>query len=368
MTQPSPFSLLQSEILSFFTRVSTAPRELSPAAFEELALRVWRFQYDHNTFYRGYCNALGTAWPQSWQEIPAVPTSAFKRTEIRSFPPEQTLAWFQTSGTTAGESGRHFFPTLELYEGAIVPNFAAHLLPDAPGPLPMFIVTASPDEAPHSSLVHMMQVVARQFGRGDAAWLLSSDQILTDAFVASAEEKVAAGQPVFLLGTAFGFVFLIEALAARSRSPLKLPPGSRIMETGGFKGRTREVPRPEFYEALSSAFGVPLTHIINEYGMTELSSQFYDLSLVQGEPTDWKSVPGWTRVLAIDPSTDEPVPDGQQGLLRVFDLANLGSVMAIQTEDVGIVSNGRFRVLGRVAGATPRGCSLAADDALRNTR
>ena len=141
-----------------------------------------------------------------------------------------------------------------------------------------------------------------------------------------------------------------------------LPAGSRIMETGGFKGRRREMARAPFYAMMAEAFGVPLHHIVNEYGMTELSSQFYDTSLRDGAPTAVKSVPAWTRVLCVDPATGREVAEGARGLIRVVDLANLGSVMALQTEDVGVRhADGRFEVLGRVAAAPPRGCSLDAE-------
>ena len=137
------------------------------------------------------------------------------------------------------------------------------------------------------------------------------------------------------------------------------------METGGFKGRTREIGRDDFYEQLTRAFGIPASHIVNEYGMTELSSQFYDLSLIEGKPSRRKNVPPWTRVLAMDPATGKPVPDGTHGLLWILDLANVGSVLALQTEDVGIVhSDGTFEVFGRVKAAEPRGCSLAAEELL----
>lgn len=363
--RPSSFShdfrTLSSAILSAIA----APQRMDEDAFTELALRIFRFQHKHNSFYRRYCEVTGAAEPRHWTEIPAVPTSAFKRAEIRSFPPEQTVTFFQTSGTTEGESGRHFFPTLELYEAAIVPNFRAHLLTGIAEPIRMLILTPPPEEAPHSSLVHMMKVVSEDFGTSTSDYFLRGGELQADRLLTVLNQCIRDAEPVFLLGTAFAFVFLMERMRARGRRPLALPARSRIMETGGFKGRTRDIPRPEFYAALSQTFGIPLSHIVNEYGMTELSSQFYDVSLIEGRATAEKSMPRWTRVQAVDPATGRPVPDGEQGLLRIFDLANLGSVMALQTEDVGICRGECFEVLGRVATAQPRGCSLGAEDALR---
>jgi hypothetical protein len=172
---------------------------------------------------------------------------------------------------------------------------------------------------------------------------------------------------VFLLGTAFAFLHFLDALADKGMR-FELPPGSRSMETGGFKGRTREVARPDFYAMLSAGTGISAEHIVNEYGMTELSSQFYDESLVMHQASDWKTIPAWTRVLCIDPATSQPVPDGIPGLIRIYDLANVGSCCVLQTEDVGVKRGQRFQVHGRVQAAGPRGCSLAAEDALRLTR
>ena len=149
---------------------------------------------------------------------------------------------------------------------------------------------------------------------------------------------------------------------ARLNVQFNLPFGSRIMETGGFKGRVRELSRGDFYPILSEAFGIPAFNIVNEYGMTELSSQFYDRSLRDQASSDWKAGPEWCRAICVDPETGDEVPVGEPGLIRIVDLANVGSVIALQTEDVGIAAaDGSFRVLGRVGQAQLRGCSLAMD-------
>jgi hypothetical protein len=125
------------------------------------------------------------------------------------------------------------------------------------------------------------------------------------------------------------------------------------------------VPRPEFYARLHDSFGVPLSHIVNEYGMTELSSQFYDVSLITGNATNRKSIPAWTRVLCIDPATNCAMPEGVPGLIRIYDLANVGSACVLQTEDVGVKYGKTFEVHGRVAHAAVRGCSLDAEHLFR---
>lgn len=338
----------------------------SDAAFNELALDVYRFQHENTAFYRRFCSASGAPEPCAWQNIPAVPAAAFKRAQIGAFPPEHAAFVFETSGTTEGSPGRHYLPDLILYEAAVVPNFDAHLMCGW-GSLPMHVLMPPPCEAPHSSLVRMIEILTRHFSPESCGFHMRSGELDTNTLILECRNAARDGQPIFLLGTAFAFIWLLDALAAQ-RMAIELPPGSRIMDTGGFKGRTREIPREEFYIQLSQALGIPLTHIVNEYGMTELLSQFYDLSLAEGAPSIWKSAPAWTRVAAVDPLTHKPLPDGQPGLLRIWDLANLYSVLAIQTEDVGICQAGRFTVLGRVAQAEPRGCSLATEDFLRRVR
>jgi hypothetical protein len=139
------------------------------------------------------------------------------------------------------------------------------------------------------------------------------------------------------------------------------------MDTGGFKGRSREVTREELYGGLEERLGIHAAWCVDEYGMTELSSQFYDgVAGSAGPPADRvHRGPGWVRTVATDPETLRPLPHGSVGVLRHHDLANLHSVAAIQTADLGVTAEDGFRVLGRAAGAGPRGCSLAMEELLR---
>jgi hypothetical protein len=137
------------------------------------------------------------------------------------------------------------------------------------------------------------------------------------------------------------------------------------MDTGGYKGRSREVDEESMRTLYDEHLGIPADHCVNEYGMTEMCSQFYDSSLRDAtrgrDRARHKLVPPWVRTRVVDPETLKPVPAGETGLLQHFDLANAGSVMAIQTEDLGVAVEDGFRLLGRAPGATPRGCSIAMD-------
>ncbi len=280
-------------------------------------MEVFEFQRQRNPVYRAYCDRQPAV--KHWKDIPAVPTSAFKDFAIACFPIEEAVAVFHTSGTTRGQAGKHYFKTLELYEAAARPNFLAHV-----GDLPVLSLIPA-DE--HSSLAYMMSLFQPQPFRIDAAG------------------------PVIVAATAFGFMNLFDA-GVRA----KFPAGSRAMETGGYKGRSREVPKRELHRLIRERLGIE--QVVNEYGMTELSTQFY----YERPGSDIKDVPHWARVLVIDPATGQEARPGERGLIRIFDLANLWSAMCIQTEDIGVAhADGRFEVLGRAAGAEVRGCSLNAE-------
>jgi hypothetical protein len=168
---------------------------------------------------------------------------------------------------------------------------------------------------------------------------------------------------LLLCGTAFAFVHWLEALEQRGER-LRLPAGARLMETGGFKGRSRELPRERLHAWLHERLGVPPERCVNQYGMTELASQFYDSVLRVPAAARHKLTPAWTRVLIVDPDSGREVADGEVGAIQIVDLANTGSVIAIATADLGQRRGDGFEVLGREAGAEARGCSIAADELL----
>ena len=332
---------LQQGVLALIARGVAQPT--SDDEFNELARAIFAFQYEQCAAYRAYCARLKLTphTVQHWKQIPAVPTSAFKDFALTCFPVEEAVAEFHTSGTTREKSGRHFLPTLELYDAAIKPNFAAHLLADG-ARLPMMVLTPSPEEAPHSSLSHMMGVVMREFGTPESAYYVERGALCVERLVEALREAEEARQPVFLLGTAFAFVHLFDHCAANNLR-FKMTDGSRAMETGGFKGRSREVTKNELYGMFEKFLGIPPARIVNEYGMTELSTQFYDQTLREGRQTNRKVVPPWARVVIIDPNTGKEASEGERGLIRICDLANLWSAMCIQTEDLGVAERRRLR-------------------------
>ncbi|HEU4456277.1 MAG TPA: hypothetical protein VFR81_24640 [Longimicrobium sp.] len=365
MTDPHTHDL-KSRLLARFAAGVDAP--LDDAEFDALARGVFAHQYACNAPYRAFCDRRG-ATPETvgrWTEVPAVPTDAFKATALVCGDPAAATV-FRTSGTTLGaeQRGAHYMPELALYDASLRAGFAARLLPD--GARPRFVsLVPRPAELPDSSLSHMAGEVAAAFGAGEAGWFVSPDGGIAHGPLAEALRAAeAAGEVVCVLGTAFAFVHWLDALAGRGER-FRLPPGSRVMDTGGFKGRSREVGREELYGMIEDRLGISPAWCVNEYGMTEMSSQFYDGVAGRAAPVAERlhAGPPWVRTQAADPETLRALPHGEVGVLRHWDLANLHSVMAIQTADLGVTSPGGFRVIGRARGAEARGCSLAMDDLL----
>jgi hypothetical protein len=349
---------LASEVRSFMGRSLASKNSDVEEEFNCLALALFAFQREAVPPYRALCDQrkATTGTVQHWSLIPSLPTSAFKEYEVSSIPLSERIGVFHSSGTTGQIPSRHFHSTesLALYEASLLPWFQSHFF--ATRSPPMKFLSLTPEAAPHSSLVHMMVMVRRYFGtpssafvgrvNPDNSWGLDLEQVL--AFV---RETVGENEPIGLLGTAFSFVGLLDYLQSAGKS-FALPKGSRIMETGGYKGRTRALTKAQLRLMLSKFLGVPSREVLGEYGMSELSSQAYDNA--QGA----FYFPPWARAQVISSETGREVGEGETGLLRIFDLANIGSVMAVQTEDLAVRRGEGFELLGRASGAEPRGCSL----------
>jgi hypothetical protein len=357
------FARLADELMALFARGVDVP--LDEGTFNALALRAFAHQVESNPTYGGFCEARGVR-PDGivrWEDVPAVPATAFKRLELLSSDGRPVEAVFRTSGTTGGHGarGRHLVPSLALYRASLLPAFRAALLPEGER-LPLLSLVPSPAEVPDSSLSAMVGMAADELCDG-VRWLVDGEGRLDLAgFLDASGALEAEGRPALLAGTAYAFVHLLDALTLRgAKGPL--PPGTRIMETGGFKGRSRVLGRDALYRAMAELLGVPPHRVVNEYGMTELLSQLYEPILREGPSAERRHVPPpWLRARALDPGTLEPLPPGEVGLLAFFDLANLGSVCHVLTEDLGSVAPDGVRLQGRVEGAEPRGCSRAMEE------
>jgi hypothetical protein len=227
---------------------------------------------------------------------------------------------------------------------------------------PVLVIGPSPEDAPDSSLTHMCALFARHF---------ASDQGRTffvrqgEMDVAGLRDRVASLEPrspALVLATSFAMVHLLDELGT---DVVPLPDGSRVMQTGGYKGKSREVAPAELRQAVARAFAVEERYVASEYGMTELSSQFYEATIVRPRAPPGVFVePPWARVVPVDGATLEPVPEGEVGIARIEDLANVDSAFAVLTQDRVRRVPGGFELLGRLPGAPPRGCSLLLEELL----
>ena len=339
--------------------------------FDELSVALFYRQYSRIPAYQAYVDHLGldpTGLTKCW-EIPPVPASAFKTHDLSAATAGAEAAIFETSGTSISRPGRIRLGSTTLYDASLLVNLTRHLLPDG-AKLPAIVFGPHREEAPHSSLWYMVDTVVKKEAKS-GAWLVRdgaprwdlADEILSDA--------ASSNQPVLLLGTTLLYMAYFERLASMDRR-FALPPGSRAMDTGGAKGLRHEFTRAEVEAAFADRLGIPSTHLVNEYGMAEMGSQFYDDNLVaavEGRPREaGKRIPPWVRTRVLDPETLREVPDGQQGILVHYDLANLDTPLAIQTEDIGTRVGDRLTIAGRLPAAEARGCSLAFEQFVEAAR
>jgi hypothetical protein len=333
--------------------------------FDELALAIARFQAEHvapvGRLVRARGVDLGAA--ATADAIPAVPCDVFRLARVAAHPPALDVRVFRTSGTTQGREarGEHALRTTATYEAAALAFGAAMLWPDGPR-LRAIVLAPAPDEAPDSSLGFMIDRFASRLERPSSVHLRGG-VLDVDGLERACAAAREAGEPALVMGTSFAFVHLLDASEGRE---LALPAGSRAMQTGGFKGRSREVAPGELRAAIARLFAIEDAAVVGEYGMTELSSQLYEATLVApGTARHGVYVaPPWVRVSAVDPASLRPLPEGELGIGRIVDLANVDSAVAIQTSDRVRVTGEGVELLGRAPGATPRGCSIAIDDML----
>ena len=247
-------------------------------------------------------------------------------------------------GTTAETRGRHYFEETGTYRLSILEGWRSAGLPVSPRRL---FLSRPPRHMPESSLTFMFDTLASD--RPGAEWLFDDDGELHRSVI---EEVCAVGEPVLLFGTALAFLGMCE----NKEAPPALPPGSWVFQTGGYKGLHRDTAADDLHALISDVLHVPEDRVINEYGMTELSSQCYAVGAEAAH-----RAPPWLRVRSIHPETGKAQAPGEAGYLVFYDLANVGSVLAVRTQDFGVaLDHSSFFLHGRDPGALPRGCSRSS--------
>jgi hypothetical protein len=216
------------------------------------------------------------------------------------------------------------------------------------------------DVAPDSSLGFMIDHVLRRWGGPASVAAFSArglEPVKARSWLGARQRERTA---CLILGTSFALADLLAALA-RLDLRFRLPAGSVVFDTGGFKGRATEVSPERLLEEIASQLGVPPPRVVREYGMTELTGQGYTGALHGGD-RDLFLTPPWMRARVLDPETLDEAAPGETGVLAIFDLANAGSAAHLLTQDLAIAEGASFRLTGRATGADLRGCSLAAEE------
>lgn len=345
-----------SETISRY--LSTPSASASPEEFERLALAAFSHQFERIAPYRAMCERAGRtpASVDSWKDVPMIPASAFASVELATGPAQET---FRSSGTLGDARSVHHHAFPELYRAAIDASFPAFCLPRGDRPAMLALVPPR-TVAPDSSLGFMVDHVLSRFGGPGSDYAFGARGVEGAKARSWFGARQREGRPVLLLATTFALADLLD-FVTRIGLKFRLPAGSALFETGGFKGRTRTLSRSELHAQLEDLLFVPREAVVAEYGMTELTSQCYSAALRGGDP-DLFLPPHWMRVRVLDPVTLAECAPGETGLLALFDLANVGSALHLLTEDLGRLEEGGFRLEGRAAEADLRGCSLLAEE------
>lgn len=308
--------------------------------FDKIALKVFRFQYENNLVYREFCDFLKTDVQKvkSIQQIPFLPIQFFKSHSVVSNT-NPIQATFTSSGTTGMSTSKHLVTDVSIYEESYRKGFSQFY-----GNIEDYVVLAllpSYLEREGSSLIHMVDDLIQLSNQPESGFYLHNYDELIEKLI----QLDQAGQNVVLIGVTYALLDLVEKHSFQLENTI-------IMETGGMKGKRKEMIREELHQQLCEGFGVNAIH--SEYGMTELLSQAYSL----GEGIF--ECPSWMQILVRD--TEDAlsyVREGKTGGINIIDLANINSCSFIATQDLGKkYSNGSFEVLGRFDHSDIRGCNL----------
>jgi len=312
----------------------------SKERFNELTLEVFKYQFENNKVYRSFCDLLckHPSDVNSIEDIPFLPIQFFKTHDVLSGTANPVVS-FSSSGTTGSTTSKHHVTDLSVYEESYLKGFKCFY-----GNIEDYVVLAllpSYLERKGSSLIYMVDDLIQKSNHSDSGFYLNNLKEISDKL----EMLDRPGQKVLLIGVSFALLDLIEKHQFKLNNTI-------VMETGGMKGRRKEIIRPELHRLLKDGFGIAKIH--SEYGMTELLSQAYSIGDGVFE------CPPWMRILTRD--TEDPLSIqkiNKTGGLNVIDLANINSCSFIATQDLGkVYENGSFEVLGRFDNSDIRGCNL----------
>ncbi len=342
---------LDAKIVDFIARGLGHDDEIR---FNELALQVFALQYANIAPYREYCNGKGVSPGNidDWRLIPAVPSAAFRSHALASFPLERAVQSNLTSGTTGRKNRGKVYRdqgALDLIMQANGMLTRGYLFPDVER-MKIMLMVPSPKMAPSMGMAIGLEQVRKQFGTPESAFLISPLGLDVNALLRAIRQAEVSGEPLALIGATSCFIYFFQA-CRQEDIRFRLPPGSRICDGGGYVGQFGEWTKEEFVAACTRVFSVPASHCVNVLGMAESSTNYFDNVLrnhLAGKMAPrGKESPPWTRTLVVHPETLQPLPVGEIGLLRHYDLTNRAMILGVQTDNVGVATAQGFDILGR---------------------
>lgn len=309
--------------------------------FEQVSLEVFQYQYENCLPYRTFCNLLNTDPKKVKQvmDIPFLPIEFFKSHKIMDQQKNTTACVFTSSGTTGMELSKHYVADTTLYEESFLRAFKQFY--GETSDYTILALLPSYLEREGSSLIYMVDRLIKDSENPSSGFYLHN----TEDLVTKLLEQEKQGKKTLLIGVSYALLDLIEDF------DLPALQHTIIMETGGMKGKRKELIKQELHKILAQGFGV--SHIHSEYGMTELLSQAYSSG------NGFFHTPAWMRILTRD--TEDPLSyiEHQTGGINVIDLANLHSCAFIATQDLGKTHlDGSFEIIGRFDSSDIRGCNL----------
>jgi len=323
--------------------------------FNELALQEFELQYHTIEPFREYCRKKGVS-PRSashWDQIPAVPSFAFKQFVLASFPVDKAEHAYFTSGTNnPAIKGKIFRDAgaVRLIKEANGLLTRSYLFPDTER-MKILLMVPSPKIAPSMGMAVGLEEVRKRFGTPDSRYLISPLGLNVKALLTGLKESESNGQPIALIGATSGFVYFFHACKDSGVS-FRLPLGSRVCDGGGYLGQFGECTKEEYFGLCEQVLGVGEQFCVNVLGMGESSTNYFD-NVLRNSITTHKNVPRrkelppWTRTVVVDTKEFNGVPQGETGLLRHYDLVNRAMVFAVQTDNLGYRTDEGFEIIGR---------------------
>jgi phenylacetate-coenzyme A ligase PaaK-like adenylate-forming protein len=308
--------------------------------FKSLALEIFNFQFENNPVYRSFCDLLyiHPSDVKAIEDIPFLPIQFFKSHEVLSARSDVPIT-FTSSGTTGSTTSKHIVTDLDIYKTSFTKGFE-HFY----GPIENYVILAllpSYLEREGSSLIYMVNNMIKKSNHPESGFYLNNLEDLKNHLIALDKKDTK----ILLIGVSFALLDLIETYPFNLKNTI-------VMETGGMKGRRKELIRTELHKLLKAGFGVDTIH--SEYGMTELLSQAYS----KGDGLF--NCPNWMRIVTRDTEDALSIQSfGKTGGINVIDLANMNSCSFIATQDLGrVYKNGSFEIIGRFDHSDIRGCNL----------